>query len=154
MLLILSLFCKTNWLNYICPDITQRFYLDITKYFQMYLFFLNFKILLTLSQRKEQCPTCFYRNAAATDMVMLTPRGILPAKVFDAEIFSPRRHLKPVTGCWALSQFITCCVKVTASASALSKTFFRFLFQINSMHFFLNEAISQIFLHISFIYKH
>ena len=23
----------------------------------------------------------------------------VPAKVFDAEIFSPRRHLKPVTGC-------------------------------------------------------
>lgn len=61
------------------------------------LFFLN--ISLTPSQKNEECPTCFYRNAAATDMVMLAPRGILPAKVFDAEIFSPRRHLKPVTGC-------------------------------------------------------
>lgn len=54
--------------------------------------------LSLFSQRAEECPTCFYRNAAAADIEMFAPRGMLPAKVFDAEIFSPRRHLKSVTG--------------------------------------------------------
>lgn len=61
--------------------------------------FILFKYIINPFTEEEECPTCFYRNAAATDMVMLAPRGILPSKVFDAEIFSPRRHLKPVTGC-------------------------------------------------------
>lgn len=83
-----------------------------------------FRIPLTLAQRKEACPTCFQKNAAATDLVRLASRELTPEKSFAAEMFRLGRHLNPDSGGWAVTVYNLLC-QSPALVCVLSVALFR-----------------------------